>query len=208
MNSLPQEGLLSRLSMWCLRKVRLVLCLLLLAPLPAFAESTDDPTWFSQPYAYVLVEQDVRAALTEFGHNLGLIVVLSDKVRGKSRSVVRGATAGDFLTQLCDTNGLGWYFDGNVLYLNADDEIATRLFKGQGHLNLDQLRGYLAGLDVYGKQLSMRPSPDGDELFVSGPPPYLNMIQQHIDQQPRPVVAPVARERGMRVFRGSVVSDN
>jgi type III secretion protein C len=61
---------------------------------------------------------------------------------------------------------------------------------------------------VYGKQLSMRPSPDGDELFVSGPPPYLNMIQQHIDQQPRPVVAPVARERGMRVFRGSVVSDN
>lgn len=185
---------------------KILFCLLALLPLSV--EAQDDPTWFSEPYAYVLVEQDVRAALTEFGHNLGLIVVLSDKVRGKSRSTVRGETAGDFLNQLCNTNGLGWYFDGNVLYLNADDEIATRLFKGNPGLDLDQLRGYLGNLDVYGKQLSMRPSPDGDELFVSGPPPYLNMIQQHIDHQPRPVVAPVARERGMRVFRGSVVSDN
>lgn len=190
------------------RMLKFLALLLALSPLSVAAQTDDDPTWFAEPYAYVLVEQDVRAALTEFGHNLGLIVVLSDKVRGKARSTVRGATAGDFLTQLCDTNGLGWYFDGNVLYLNADDEIATRLFKGAPGLNLDQLRGYLANLDVYGKQMSMRASPDDDELFVSGPPPYLNMIQQHIDHQPRPVITPVARERGMRVFRGSVVSDN
>ena len=55
----------------------------------------DAPQWFTEPYAYVLVEQDVRAALEEFGHNLGLIVVMSDKVRGKSRSRVRGESAGE-----------------------------------------------------------------------------------------------------------------
>jgi len=170
--------------------------------------ATDKPQWFDTPYTYALVDQDVRGALTEFGHNLDLIVVLSDKVRGKSRSTVRGETAEDFLSRLCDVNGLGWYFDGNVLYLNAIDEVTTRLFRNSPGLNLDQLHTYLTGLDVYGKQMSMRPSPDGHELFVSGPPAYLNMIQQHLDHQARPVAVSMGRERGIRVFRGSVVSEN
>jgi type III secretion protein C len=169
------------------------------------APSSDDPDWFAEPYAYVLVEQDVRAALEEFGHNLGLIVVMSDKVRGKSRSSVRGETAGDFLSQLCDSNGLSWYFDGNILYMTADAETGTRLFKAQGQ-NLEQLEDYLTSLDVFGKQMSTRAGPDGDELFVSGPPAYLNMVQQHVDHQQRPVAAAVARERGVRVFRGGVVT--
>ncbi|WP_434563126.1 type III secretion protein [Pseudomonas sp. Z4-20] len=171
----------------------------------ADAPTGDAPQWFAEPYAYVLVEQDVRAALEEFGHNLGLIVVMSDKVRGKSRSKVRGESAGDFLTQLCNVNGLSWYFDGNILYLSADAENATRLFKAQGH-DLEQLEDYLGSLDVYGKQLSSRAGPDGDELFVSGPPAYLGMVQQHVDHQQRHVIAPVARERGVRVFRGGVVT--
>ncbi|MHC8326692.1 type III secretion protein [Pseudomonas sp. LB1P83] len=193
------------------RLMMIIVCLLTLSTLRLEAQterSGEQPGWFAEPFTYVLVDQDVRAALTEFGHNLDMVVVLSDKVRGKSRSTVRGVTAGDFLTQLCDFNGLGWYFDGNVLYLNAIDEVTTRLFRSSAGLNLDQLHAYLAGLDVYGKQISMRPSPNGDELFVSGPPAYLNMIQQHLDHQARPVAASMGRERGIRVFRGSVVSEN
>lgn len=171
------------------------------------AASRDDPAWFATPYAYVVVDQDVRAALEEFGHNLGLIVVMSDKVRGKSRSNVRGATAGEFLSLLCDSNGLSWYYDGNILYLSADAETSTRLFKAQGE-NLERLEDYLGALDVYGKQMSTRPGPDGDELFVSGPPAYLSMVQQHIDHQVRPAATvPVVRERGVRVFRGGVVTE-
>jgi type III secretion protein C len=170
-------------------------------------QTNDNPDWFAKPYAYVLVEQDVRSALEEFGHNLGLIVVMSDKVRGKSRSNVRGASAGEFLTLLCDSNGLSWYFDGNILHLTADSETGTRLFKAQGQ-DLEQLQDYLASLDVYGKQMSVRPGPDGNELFVSGPPAYLAMIQQHVDHQQRPApVQQVARERGVRVFRGGVVTE-
>lgn len=170
-------------------------------------EAGEQPEWFAKPYAYVLVEQDVRAAVKEFGHNLDLIVVLSDAVRGKSRGNVRGETAGDFLNLLCDSNGLNWYFDGNILYLGADNEITTRLFKSPG-LDLERLQDYLASLDVYGKQMSVRRSPNGDELFVSGPPAYLAMIQQHVDHQQPPARAQqVARERGVRVFRAGVVTE-
>ncbi len=172
----------------------------------SFAHAAEAPEWFSKPYAYVLVDQDVRGALEEFGHNLDIPVVLSDKVRGKARSTIRAATAGEFLQTLCSTNGLTWYFDGNLLYLNANDEIGTKLFKASA-LNLDQLQAYLNTLDVFGQQLSMRNGPEGDEVFVSGPPPYLALVQQHVDHlQPKAVAAPVARERGVRVFRGAQVS--
>ncbi|NVZ53862.1 type III secretion protein [Pseudomonas sp. B6002] len=172
----------------------------------SFARAAEEPAWFSQPYAYVLVDQDVRSALEEFGHNLDVPLVLSDKVRGKARSTIRAATAGEFLQTLCSTNGLTWYFDGNLLYLNTSDEITTKLFKASA-LNLDQLQAYLNSLDVFGQQLSMRNGPEGDEVFVSGPPPYLALVQQHVDHlQPKVVAAPVARERGVRVFRGAQVS--
>lgn len=168
-------------------------------------QSGMQPDWFTRPYAYVLVEQDVRGALEEFGHNMGLTVVISDKVRGKSRSRVRAESAGGFLAALCDFNALTWYFDGNVLYLTADSETGTRLFKAQGR-KLKQLQDYVASRDGYGKQMSVRPGPDGDELFASGPPAWLAMIQQHVDQQQKASSVAAVRERGVRVFRGAAVT--
>jgi type III secretion protein C len=60
---------------------------------------------------------------------------------------------------------------------------------------------------VFGQQLSMRNGPEGDEVFVSGPPPYLALVQQHVDHlQPKANPPVVAREHGVRVFRGAQVS--
>lgn len=171
----------------------------------AVRQAAAKPQWFDSPYAYVLVEQDVRAALEELGHNLGFALVFSDKVRGKARSTVHAATAGDFLTQLCDSNGLTWYFDGSVLYLNSADEVATRLFQASP-ARLQALRSYLSDLDVSGPRLDRRDGPEPDELLVSGPPPYLTLIQQHVDHSAPPPAPPMPRERGVRVFRGSTVS--
>ncbi|PVZ12530.1 type III secretion protein C [Pseudomonas sp. URIL14HWK12:I9] len=179
---------------------------LLLAGTCQAAES-DDPQWFSAPYPYVLVEQDLRSAMDAFAQQLKLTVVFSDKVRGKSRGVVRGTQAGEFLQNLCAVNGLTWYFDGNVLYLNSADEVASRLLR-PGQASLEELRSYLGGLDVYGERLAMRLNETGDELLVSGPPPYLALVQQHIDQQRRPAqIASTPRSHGVRVFRGNSVTE-
>ncbi|WP_052962701.1 hypothetical protein [Pseudomonas fluorescens] len=163
------------------------------------------PGWYFQPYPYVLVDQDLRAALAEFGQQLGLVVVLSDKVHGRSRGNLRAESAGGFLTLLSDANHLTWYFDGNVLYVHNAGEVDTRLFN-QKSVNLEQLTTWLNTLDVSGKQLSVWSSPDGNELFVYGPPPYLALVQQHVDQQQPKVAAPV-RAHVMRVYRGSNVSE-
>lgn len=171
----------------------------------AYAAEKSAPAWFSEPYAYVVVEQDVRGALTELGRNLNLIVVFSDKVRGTSRGSIRAQTAGEFLDRLCDANQLSWYFDGNILHIAGADEVSTRVFDVRGR-QLDDLEAYLQHLDVTGEPMSSRPNPDRDGLFVSGPPAYLAQIQQHLDRQPAAEPAPVVRERGVRVFRGGVVT--
>jgi type III secretion protein C len=165
------------------------------------------PDWYDKPYPYVLVDQDLRVALGEFGHHLGVIMVLSEKVRGRSRGNLRAATAGEFLTLLSDSNHLSWYFDGHVLHINAEEEAGTRLFN-RASADLEQLHGWLDGLDAYGQPLSVRVSADGSELAVFGSPPYLARVQQHLDQIVKPVAAPEpVRKRAMRIFRGSTVNE-
>lgn len=193
------------------RRALQVLCLSGLCTIAVAAEPASQtvarhqPPWFAEPYAYVVVDQDVRGALAEMGRNLDLIVVFSDKVRGASRGSIRGETAGEFLDRLCDANQLSWYFDGNVLHIASADEVATREFDVRG-LELDDLESWLQQLDVAGAPMSSRASPDRAGLFVSGPPAYLAQIQQHLDRQPDAEPSPVVRERGVRVFRGGVVT--
>lgn len=174
---------------------------------PAGATVAAQPGWFSEAYPYVLVEQDLRKALDMFAQQLHLTLVLSDKVRGKSSSVVRGEQAGDFLRNLCQANGLSWYFDGNVLYLDRDDEVSSRLFTPRD-VPVAQLRQYLAQLPVYGERLNVRDSPSGGDVLVSGPPAYLALVQQYVERAHRPSPPPsLAPSHGVRVFRGNSVSE-
>lgn len=194
-----------------MRNVLIVLlaCLAAVVAWPSLAAQSaaqKQPDWYAEPYPYVLVDQDLRAALNEFGHHLGLIMVLSDKVRGRSRGNLRADSAGQFLTLLSDSNHLSWYFDGHVLYVHAEDEAATRLFN-RSSTNIEQLHGWLDGLDVYGQPLSVRASADGNELLVFGAPPFLARVQQHLDEAVKPLAAAPARGRPMRVFRGNSVTE-
>ncbi len=59
------------------------------APYRAFANT---PDWFARPYSYILINQDIRDALKEFGRNLSVPVSLSEKIRGQ---VERGGASRD-----------------------------------------------------------------------------------------------------------------
>jgi type II secretory pathway component GspD/PulD (secretin) len=170
------------------------------------AHAAGQPAWFSEPYPYVLVEQDLRKAMDEFGQHLNLTLVFSDKVRGKSQGVVRGRQAGDFLQNLCDANGLAWYVDGTTLYLTADDETVSQLFTARD-TPLADVRRYLDALPVYGERLSVQGDAAGKELRVSGPPAYLARLQHYLNQPRPPAMAPHGPGPGVRVYRGTAVSE-
>jgi type II secretory pathway component GspD/PulD (secretin) len=163
----------------------------------AFAAS---PDWFSRQYSYVLINQDIRDALKEFGRNMGVPVTLSDKIRGQVRGEVRADTAGAFLTRLAEANGLIWYYDGSILHLNSSEEFATQIID-LGRANGDMVVNEVQRLDLMDDRFSIRSTPNAPALRVSGPPAFIAMVQQVISTvQPPPQAT--ADDPRVRVFRG------
>lgn len=162
------------------------------------------PDWSETPYDYVVLDQDIRATLTDFGRNLGIAVSLSDAVSGRVRGRVEGATAGEFLDRLTDSNGLNWYFDGAVLHVSTAAEYATRVVP-TGGLRSDRLIEEMARLDLADARFGIRGG--GDTLSVSGPPAYVSMVRDFVqNMQPAPA-APDGDDPRVRVFRGRIGSE-
>lgn len=169
--------------------------------LPAAAETA----WFDKPYGYVVIDQDVRAALTEFGRNLHLPVVMSDAVKGRIRGEVSAEKAGPFLDRLAAANGLTWYFDGAVLNVSAESEFATRVLN-TGRLGSKAVAAEMRQLGLFDERFTLRASPDGRVLTVSGPPAYVAAVEQLVQRmQPPPMVA--GDDPRVRLFRGGMATE-
>ena len=61
-----------------------------------------DPKWPPGPYKYVVIEQELKDALIEFGRNINVPVKVSDEVKGKLRGDVgAGGAWGDRVDEWC-----------------------------------------------------------------------------------------------------------
>lgn len=171
----------------------------------AVAEETG--SWRDQPYAYRVIDQDVRGVLSEFGRNLGMPVIVSKGVDGKVRGDIFAATAGEFLSRIGSTNGLLWYQDGTALIVDRESDLTHRNFDVRG-VDTDALRQSLAGLsDGASPLISSEIRSDGS-LSVSGPPSYLDRVGQRVGSL-RPIQRTATRptESGVRVFRGGAQTE-
>ncbi|PRD41749.1 type III secretion protein [Phyllobacterium phragmitis] len=163
------------------------------------------PAGFAEPYNYVVLDQDVRVALTEFGRNVGLPVVLSDAVNGRVRGRIEARTAGEFIERLAGANGLTWYFDGSVLHISADKEFMTRVLDA-GRLSGEAVASEMRELGLADERFSLRAARNGNVITVSGPPAYINVVGQLVERmQPEQVVA--GDDPRVRVFRGGVMTE-
>ncbi len=158
------------------------------------------PGWFDSRYSYVLIDQDVRDALQEFGRNLSVPVLLSDKIRGQVRGDVRADTAGGFLDKLTRANGLVWYFDGSVLHVNTNDEVSTQIIN-IGRANGDAVIAEIHRLDLMDDRFSVRATANAPVLRVSGPPPFIAMVKQ-VAASVQPSPSARMDDPRVRIFRG------
>ncbi|WP_083265428.1 type III secretion protein [Sinorhizobium alkalisoli] len=170
---------------------------ILAAPIPAIAGA---PRWYDSSYNYVLINQDVRDALNEFGRNLSIPVVVSDRIRGQVRGDVRAETAKGFLDELTQANGLIWYFDGSILHINTSDEFSTQIInigRADGRSVIDEIER----LDLMDERFSIRTTDNAPALRVSGPPPFIAMVKQVVSSVQPPPRAQMDDPR-VRIFRG------
>lgn len=172
---------------------------LALAGAPALA---DTPEWAAAPYDYVVLDQDIRTTLTEFGRNMGLSVALSDAVRGRSHGRVDATSAGEFLETLARTNGLVWYFDGAVLHVSAAREFATRILPVNGGDGAAVLRD-MRDLGLTDDRFTLRVAEGGRAISVSGPPAYVATVEQAV-RTAHPTLAAAGDDPRVRVYRGRV----
>lgn len=175
-----------------------------LAALPAPACGAE-VNWPPGPYNYIVLDQDVRDVLVEFGRNIGLPVKLSDQIKGRLRNMMPAGGAQDFLRRLCEGQGLVSYFDGYVLHINTAAEIKTEVLPLGGKITADEAMERLRKLGIEDARYPLRSTSDG-LVSVSGPPEYLTLLRKTLGvRPPRPAneeaVMDVAR---VKVFKGSI----
>jgi type II secretory pathway component GspD/PulD (secretin) len=169
--------------------------------------------WFARPFKYVIINQEVRGILTELGRNIGVPVILTDKVAGRvrgefaerTRREADRQTAGEFLNRLAETNGLTWYFDGSILYVSADQEFSTQVIE-VGTLSHKAIVTELQRLSLMDSRFSVRSAGDAGLISVSGPPAFIAIVRQVVDKlRPPPAVA--GDDPRVRVFRGGAPAE-
>lgn len=166
------------------------------------------------PYNYTVIDQDLAAALQEFGANLKLKVNVSPEVKGRIQGRIPEGTAQAFLDRLAANYNLEWYYDGGVLYITSAKENRTQLLV-LSPIGYDGLKGALDALQISDGRFPMRPAPSKGMVMVSGPPRYVALVEQTLgglvaEEQARPKPAPPAPKAPsppkvtvLTVYRGS-----
>src|ERR1700744_1995578 len=179
-----------------------VAVLVLAFALPTSARGLE-PKWPSGPYKYLVIDQDVKDVLTEFGRNVGIPVRVSDQVSGRVRGRLPVTTASEFLNLLCERNGLVWYFDGAILHIGAEAEVKTELVN-IGQLSANELLAKLDTLGIADPRFLVRATQDSGIVSVSGPPVFVSLVQQTLAAMTKTVAQPPRegdKNPGIRVFR-------
>ena len=140
-------------------------------------------------YDYTVLDQDLRDTLQQFGANNKLRVVLSDAVKGRIRGRLGTLSPKAFLERLAKDFGLEWFYDGFALYVTAISEDVNRLVSAHG-ITPAMLDQRLRTLGIADTDFKMRLLPSQDLLAVTGPPRFVEIVQQAIspfpEDQPKP----------------------
>lgn len=163
-------------------------------------------------YNYTVIDQDLSAAVQEFGANLGIKVSISPEVKGRIQGRIPEGKAQAFLDRLATSYNLEWYYDGSVLFVTSARENRTQLLV-LNPISFDHLKNSLDALQISDPRFPVRPAPGKGVVMVSGPPRYVALIEQTLaglvaEEQARPKpVAELKTPLGpkvtvLTVFRG------
>ena len=132
-----------------------------------------EPAWPAAPYDYVVIDQDLRTVLEQFGLNTGLRIALSDNVKGRVRGRIQPAPPRQFFDHLTEMFGLDWYYDGAAISVSAKSEAQTQLVK-LGNASFTQLKTALDASGFLDQRYQLRPGAEQSVAIAAGPPQYLD----------------------------------
>ncbi|VIO69177.1 Outer membrane protein MxiD [Bradyrhizobium ivorense] len=131
----------------------------------------------STPYSYTVLDQDLAAALQEFGNNLNIRVNVSTEVKGRIRGRMPDLPPREFLERLTNLYNLQWYYDGLVLYISAAHEAQSRLVV-LSPISFDAFKTALDALNISDERYIVKPAPGDGLVLASGPPRFIALVDQ------------------------------
>lgn len=152
--------------------------------------------WFGEGYPYLIVDQAVPDVLREFGHNLDIVIDVSDKIDGRVRRYHHDGSSGDFLTYLAAEHGLDWVFDHGRLFISSTDERIARSWSGGARAS-EAVKAALVKADIGDVRYPIGFDPGRGELSLLAPPRYMALAAPMIDR----MLAPKAT-RTVNIIRG------
>ncbi|MGY8678334.1 secretin N-terminal domain-containing protein [Bradyrhizobium sp. UFLA05-153] len=162
----------------------------------------------STPYSYTVLDQELSAALQEFGNNLNIKVNVSAEVKGRVRGRMPDLPPREFLDRLTNLYNLQWYYDGLVLYVSAANEAQSRLLV-LTPISFDSFKATLDTLNISDDRYIVTPAPENGLVLVGGPPRFIALVDQTLkglvaEAQARPRAAEMPpRDSVLMLFRGS-----
>ncbi|WP_456794185.1 nodulation protein NolW [Bradyrhizobium sp. USDA 4506] len=164
----------------------------------------------STPYSYTVLDQDLAAALQEFGNNLNIRVNVSTEVKGRIRGRIPELPPRGFLDRLIHLYNLQWYYDGLVLYISDAHEAQSRLLV-LNPISFDAFKTALDALSISDERYIVKAAPGDGLVFAYGPPRFITLVEQTLkgllaETQARQSTAGVDRsphESVLMLFRGS-----
>ncbi len=171
--------MLRRLGHGCLLWA-LALCAALVAQEPPREPSREFPDaipWNPGELSHVANSELIGDLLREFANDQSLPIVISEKVQGTVSGQFGPAPPRQFLDEVTSKNGLIWAWDGSTIYVYRSDEIRSEILPIRG-VPLQEVIDTLRELGVWSSQFPIRVLGERRLLYVTGPPRYIDVVNQ------------------------------
>ena len=133
--------------------------------------------WPAQKYSHRAENEPLPALLRDFFADMGVPVVISERVDGLVTGSFVNCPPKKFFNQMIRAYGLISYYDGNVLYIYASEEMRSEVIVLQS-LSYQRLETVLAGAGMLDATYPLESIDEEGIVFVTGPSRYVELVAQ------------------------------
>ena len=158
-----------------------IILLLFLFIHTGFGATRTDIPWKTPVYSYTARKSNVSDILTTFAAAQGIGISLPPKLPLTISGNFHALAPQDFLEQVCTLCNLVWYYDGACLYICSATDLRSVLMELH-FMKASDVIEILRDLNVEDSRFPMVCTKDSALLKISGPPRYVELIQELVQK--------------------------
>ncbi|MBR6058848.1 MAG: type III secretion system outer membrane ring subunit SctC [Victivallales bacterium] len=182
------------------RYLTLLIIALLLSWQPVFGDTESTIPWKTPTFSYTARQAPVAEVLMNFATAQGIGLNLPDGLKLVISGNFHERPSQKFLEEVCASCNLIWYYDGAGLYICTPGQMQSVLLELR-YMKADDVIEILRELDVEDPRFPMARTKDNALIKISGPPRYVELIQELVIKADNLHRNRLARDEEIRIFR-------